>query len=576
MHGPSSRILFNVVMLEPGERLWNRGSWLANWNSIMGPAWWLWFVPYGNTPGDGIHDVYNEDVYRRLVSDALAQARLQLANIGVLGDNGIGKGPWPGRGGGYGTYGSHSRRHSKARDRGNHYHSGGSSKQGSSNNSRTGQIGAPQGGGRGVTGEGSVSTGHCADSYTRQQPTREKRTADRDGATNLPIDTPHRPNIHSASEPASVNPSRSPSPDGRADRAAAGSRKTLKRMGTAPSTLMPSTVRFQNDQDNIPTARQRAETYGATPSGWAVAEASHPSQSYLVPPPTKPVPPGPRRHARQRTLSSNRSQGGGSSIGRGPGGGNEFSSGGFGLGIDGDGIAVNSSTLLRLTTEDQRSAGGRSSPSSSGRKGHRRHHSARGSSDPHHHHHHSHHNHHHHHHTQHQPIPAHPRTTARILAAPPISPDSDDAFQPPVLSPTMPRNVGPSSELPRTLPRSQSHDPQQSIAPLVHRSPDGDSQDSKSKGKAVMESKTYIGRQRHRTVDVMITTNTVAEQEDVAVGVSPSDVGSEPSLDQPFLTPSASPIDEPSPLHLPYFEPSKSTILPTHSQQEQHQSQLVL
>lgn len=34
---------FNVVLVQQGEQLWDRGSWLANWKSIMGPSWWLWF-----------------------------------------------------------------------------------------------------------------------------------------------------------------------------------------------------------------------------------------------------------------------------------------------------------------------------------------------------------------------------------------------------------------------------------------------------------------------------------------------------------------------------------------------------
>ncbi|KAF9560376.1 hypothetical protein EC968_006237 [Mortierella alpina] len=81
-----TEIEFNVVMIEQGERLWDRGSWAANWKSVMGPAWWLWFLPYHNTPGDGIHEVYNEKVYKRLVADALAQARMQVINFGGLGE----------------------------------------------------------------------------------------------------------------------------------------------------------------------------------------------------------------------------------------------------------------------------------------------------------------------------------------------------------------------------------------------------------------------------------------------------------------------------------------------------------
>ncbi|KAF9142538.1 Palmitoyltransferase zdhhc2 [Linnemannia schmuckeri] len=91
-----SEIEFNVVMVEQDESLWNQESWLANWKYFMGPTWWLWFVPYFNTPGDGIHDAYSEKVHMRLVGDALAQARMQVVNFGGLardaGDNGGGGG----------------------------------------------------------------------------------------------------------------------------------------------------------------------------------------------------------------------------------------------------------------------------------------------------------------------------------------------------------------------------------------------------------------------------------------------------------------------------------------------------
>ncbi|KAF9920077.1 hypothetical protein FBU30_010135 [Linnemannia zychae] len=95
----TSDIEYNVVMVEQGESLWDQGSWLANWKSFMGPTWWLWFkctpgqypinipVPYFNTPGDGIHDIYSEKVYSRLVGDALAQARMQVVNFGGLTDD---------------------------------------------------------------------------------------------------------------------------------------------------------------------------------------------------------------------------------------------------------------------------------------------------------------------------------------------------------------------------------------------------------------------------------------------------------------------------------------------------------
>ncbi|KAF9110783.1 hypothetical protein BGX27_005895 [Mortierella sp. AM989] len=81
-----SEIEFNVVMVDQSDHIWDRGSWLANWCSIMGPTWWLWFVPYNNSLGDGIHEVYNEKVYNRLVTDALAQARMQMVTIGLQND----------------------------------------------------------------------------------------------------------------------------------------------------------------------------------------------------------------------------------------------------------------------------------------------------------------------------------------------------------------------------------------------------------------------------------------------------------------------------------------------------------
>ncbi|KAF9308764.1 hypothetical protein BG003_010630 [Podila horticola] len=81
-----SEINHNIVIVEQGERLWDQGSWLANWKSVMGPTWWLWFVPYWNSQGDGIHDIYNANVYKRLLADALAQARMQAVNFGVVRD----------------------------------------------------------------------------------------------------------------------------------------------------------------------------------------------------------------------------------------------------------------------------------------------------------------------------------------------------------------------------------------------------------------------------------------------------------------------------------------------------------
>ncbi|KAF9157658.1 palmitoyltransferase pfa5, partial [Mortierella sp. AD010] len=84
-----SEIEFNVVMVEQGDNVWDRGSWGDNWCSVMGPVWWLWLIPYHNAEGDGIHEVYNEKVYNKLVTDALAQARMQIVTIGLQEDPAI-------------------------------------------------------------------------------------------------------------------------------------------------------------------------------------------------------------------------------------------------------------------------------------------------------------------------------------------------------------------------------------------------------------------------------------------------------------------------------------------------------
>ncbi|KAF9198728.1 hypothetical protein BGZ49_000368 [Haplosporangium sp. Z 27] len=71
---------FSVIKVDAGENIWDRGTKLANWKSIMGPTWWLWFLPYANSQGDGIHDVYSEKVYKRLLEQAMGQISLQKSN----------------------------------------------------------------------------------------------------------------------------------------------------------------------------------------------------------------------------------------------------------------------------------------------------------------------------------------------------------------------------------------------------------------------------------------------------------------------------------------------------------------
>ncbi|KAG0233506.1 palmitoyltransferase pfa5 [Actinomortierella wolfii] len=559
MYGPSAQILFNVVMVEPGERLWDQGSWLANWKSIMGPTWWLWFVPYGNTPGDGIHDVYNEKVYERLVGDALAQARMQLANIGGLGDNGIGRGRGarPGRDGGYGTYTSRQGEHSKPRDKSHQYHSSSASGRGSSKSNSAGLLGVNKGGAStgqtttASTSQRSIDHAEMLSSsqfdYSMPYGVNTSKFGDAelsgyDEPAHSHTITPLRSNPSPSSEPSSPNPSRSPSPDGRAGRATAGSRRPLKRMGTAPS-IIPSAIRYQAGQGAASGSQQRVEGYMSSSSAGVTdcrqqASAQSTSslpQALLVPSSAKDIPAAPVRHMRQRTLSSSRSQSS-SNLGRGPSSstfGSDFLSGGFGMGIDGDGIAVNSSMVLRLTTDEQRNAGGRSSPASS-RKGHRRHHSARGSSDTHHRHHH----HHHHHNNQHS------GASQRALATPPISPDSDDAFPPPV--PEIRQNTELSSSPTHTIPRSPSHDLKRPTVTIArHPLPRDDSSLGRtSKGKEIKGSgKVRAGRQRYRTVDGIITatanTASVEYDEESNQGVSGS----------VLPTPNASPLDGASLMH---------------------------
>ncbi|KAI8345879.1 DHHC palmitoyltransferase-domain-containing protein [Mortierella sp. GBAus27b] len=64
---------FHVVKAPLGEVLWDRNSCLENWKSIMGPSWWLWFLPYGNTPGDGLHFYYNDKIFKSVVTDVVGR-----------------------------------------------------------------------------------------------------------------------------------------------------------------------------------------------------------------------------------------------------------------------------------------------------------------------------------------------------------------------------------------------------------------------------------------------------------------------------------------------------------------------
>ncbi|RIB22855.1 DHHC palmitoyltransferase-domain-containing protein [Gigaspora rosea] len=64
---------YGVSITRPGENLWNLG-WKQNWKMVMGDKWWLWFVPFGNPPGNGLSYPFNNPIHNRLVDEARRQS----------------------------------------------------------------------------------------------------------------------------------------------------------------------------------------------------------------------------------------------------------------------------------------------------------------------------------------------------------------------------------------------------------------------------------------------------------------------------------------------------------------------
>ncbi|GBC09253.1 hypothetical protein RclHR1_08710005 [Rhizophagus clarus] len=74
---------YGVATTQPGENLWNLG-WKKNWKDVMGNKWWLWFIPFGNPPGDGIIYSFNPDLRSRLMEDARRQSQAQEDRMAMM------------------------------------------------------------------------------------------------------------------------------------------------------------------------------------------------------------------------------------------------------------------------------------------------------------------------------------------------------------------------------------------------------------------------------------------------------------------------------------------------------------
>ncbi|RHZ88017.1 hypothetical protein Glove_26g100 [Diversispora epigaea] len=70
---------YGIATTREGENLWNLG-WKQNWKTIMGSKWWLWFVPIGDPPGDGMIYPYDPIIHNRLIEDAKIQSQPQDDN----------------------------------------------------------------------------------------------------------------------------------------------------------------------------------------------------------------------------------------------------------------------------------------------------------------------------------------------------------------------------------------------------------------------------------------------------------------------------------------------------------------
>ncbi|CAG8801518.1 8617_t:CDS:2, partial [Racocetra persica] len=66
---PENPSNYGISTTRPGENLWNLG-WKQNWKMVMGENWWLWFVPFGSPPGNGLSYPFNNASYNRLIDEA--------------------------------------------------------------------------------------------------------------------------------------------------------------------------------------------------------------------------------------------------------------------------------------------------------------------------------------------------------------------------------------------------------------------------------------------------------------------------------------------------------------------------
>jgi hypothetical protein len=74
---------YGVATTHPGENLWNLG-WKKNWKDVMGNKWWLWFIPFGNPPGDGLEYPFNPDLQSRLIEDARRQSQAHEDRMAMM------------------------------------------------------------------------------------------------------------------------------------------------------------------------------------------------------------------------------------------------------------------------------------------------------------------------------------------------------------------------------------------------------------------------------------------------------------------------------------------------------------
>ncbi|CAG8657625.1 17823_t:CDS:10, partial [Dentiscutata erythropus] len=80
---PENPLNYGVATTRPGENIWSLG-WKQNWKLVMGDKWWLWFVPFGSPPGNGLSYPYNNASHNRLVDEARRQSISQEEGINSM------------------------------------------------------------------------------------------------------------------------------------------------------------------------------------------------------------------------------------------------------------------------------------------------------------------------------------------------------------------------------------------------------------------------------------------------------------------------------------------------------------